>query len=94
MKNLQALLKEYDVDINDVRWYLSFDLANRMLEHVNEPVELANWVSSGRLEADMYNMEEKWIRNRQEELERGLRDEAQVREELEAVQAARVKRPR
>ena len=92
--NLKALLKEYDVDINDIRWFLSFDLATRMIEHAEQPVELATWISSGRLEADMYNMEEKWLRNRQEELDRGLRDEAQIREELEAVQAAKVKRPR
>ena len=92
--NVKALLEEYDLDINDVRWFLSHELAGRMLEHQDTPVDLAMWISSGRLESEMYDMEENWLSNRQEELNRGLRDEPSIRQELERVQAAKVKRPR
>ena len=49
-------MREYSVELSDVRWYLSYKTAERLLTYKDDLKGLTHLVWSGRLEADMYNM--------------------------------------
>lgn len=87
-----SLLEEYDLSIDDIRWYLSRRVADSLLSHADTPRALVERIWSGRLEAELYNMEESFIHQLQEELERGLTDEQAVREHLERARMLKVQR--
>lgn len=86
------LLEEYSIEIDDVRWYLSRDLTRRMLSYSEEDMELTRIIWSGKLESELYNMEEKYSESIEEQLESGLIDEVQVREILSEMLAEKRKR--
>ncbi len=79
------LLEEFDIELTDLRWFLSIELADRLLTYHQEPLELAELIWKGSLESDMYDMEEKFIRDSQDLIDRGLLDEARIREQLSQV---------
>jgi hypothetical protein len=88
------LLDEYDLTIDDVRWYLSVVLAERLLMYEDKPEELAHFVWSGRLADELYDMEERYLASLQDQLDRELTDEPHVREILAEMEAAKTKRRR
>lgn len=87
-------MKEYDFSIDDIRWYLSVNTAERLLTYAEHPEELARLVWSGGLEKDLYDMEERYLRDLQSDLDRSLTDEAHVRQILNDVAHQKAKRRR
>ncbi len=83
------LLEEFDIELTDLRWFLSMELADRTLTYQQDPLELAELIWKGTIESDMYDMEEKFIRDSQDLIDRGLLDEARIREQLSQVIRAR-----
>ncbi len=79
---MEELLKEYGLEINDVRRYLSYLLAGRLREMAGMAKDLEDFIQSGKLGDELYNMEEAYLRKLQEEMEEGTLDETYVREEL------------
>lgn len=88
------LLDDYDLSIDDVRWYLSTVMAHRLLTYEERPEELAQFIWSGRLADELYNMEERYLASLQDQLDRELMDEPKVREILAEMEAAKRKRRR
>jgi hypothetical protein len=88
------LLEDYDLSIDDVRWYLSTIMAHRLLTYEERPEELGQFIWSGRLADELYNMEERYLASLQDQLDRELMDESKVRETLAEVEAAKRKRRR
>ncbi|MBN1834223.1 MAG: hypothetical protein JW820_00160 [Spirochaetales bacterium] len=86
------MMTEYDLGIDDVRWHLASEQAERLLQYRDRPYELTRLVWSGALEAELYDMEERFLRNLQEELDRNLRDVTAVRNALRKVAASRQRR--
>jgi uncharacterized protein (UPF0548 family) len=86
---IRELLDEYDLDLTDIRWFLSLQMSERLLTYTEQPTELAELVWRGTLEADLYDMEERFLTESQDQLDRGLMDEARIREKLSAALAAR-----
>lgn len=80
--NINELLNEYDLSTNDIRWYLSKKLAYTLLEYRNDLMGLTKLIESGELEAILYNMEEKYLEDTQDLLNRDKIDEVNIREEL------------
>lgn len=76
---VRNVLKEYDIEVDDIRWYLSIQEAERLLTYADEPRELARLIQSGKIEADWYRMEERFSEELQERLERRECDETEVR---------------
>lgn len=74
------MLKEYSLELDDVRWFLSCDMVNRLIHRMEDFDELSKWIWSGELEAELYNMEEKFLAGLEDEYERGLKDESYIRE--------------
>jgi len=89
---ITALLEELDLSIDDVRWYLAVRETARLLALKDTPRELTRLLWSGQLEKELYDMEERWLRELEQALRRGRRDETTVRGELRQVARARGER--
>ena len=81
-KLLKELMKEYSLELADIRWLISHRLTISILSDSDTPEEITKRIWSGKLESDLYNMEEKFLEDIMLELERGLIDEAWVREQF------------
>lgn len=90
--NVTSLLEEYDLSLDDIRWYLSHNLARSLLSHTDNPGELVDRIWSGRLEAELYNMEESFLKRLSDELERGLTDLHSVRDLFERARMLKIQR--
>jgi hypothetical protein len=83
---LAGLLKERGLEVDDVRWYLSVLLAQRLLQHRESPSELVRLVWSGRLEAELYHMEERFLEELERKVSSGVADEHRVREIMSEIE--------
>lgn len=91
---LASLLEEYDLSLDDIRWYLASLITNSILENRDRPEEITRRIWSGALEAELYNMEEAYLKHTQEDLSRGLTDEQFVRDQFEQARLLKMRRPR
>ncbi len=90
--DVKRLIKEYNIELDDIRWYLSRLTALRLLEYRDRADELSRLVWSGKLEADLYRMEERFISELQEKLDARQTDESEIRKILAEIDAAKSKR--
>jgi hypothetical protein len=88
----QQLMEEYGFEIDDVRWYLSSVFAERLLSYKDDHIDLARFIWSGSLEKELYNMEESYLADLEDQFQRGLLDDVQLRAEFAEIEAARKKR--
>jgi hypothetical protein len=91
-KNVQSLFKEYSIELDDIRWYLSRQSAMRLLEYRDKLDDLSRLIWSGRLEADLYAMEERFVDELQEKLDKRRSDESEIRKLIAEIEAARTLR--
>ena len=54
---IRELLQEYDLEIDDVRWYLASTQADRILSYRESKRELIRLIWSGSLEGELYDMQ-------------------------------------
>ena len=85
-------MQEFDLEIDDIRWYLAAIQADRLLSYRENKRELIRLIWSGSLEGELYDMEERFLAELQNRLDRGSRDEVQVRSLLREIVASREKR--
>jgi hypothetical protein len=90
--SVSALLKEYDLTLDDIRWYLATRLTESLLSQREEPGELSRRIWSGSLESELYDMEERFLRDLQDEMDRGLIDQQHVREHPERARMLKIRR--
>jgi len=83
--NIKALMSEYNIEINDIRWYLSNNLAFTLKEMSGNLTELSQYIESGKLEEELYNIEERYINELQSLADRNQLDEVDVRETFNNV---------
>ena len=83
------IVDEYDIGIDDVRWYLSVREAERILTYKDSSTDLAVLIQSGRLEADWYRMEEHFLEELQNKLDKGRIDEPEIRKICGDIETAR-----
>ena len=81
-KLLQELMKEYSLELADIRWLISSRLTTSILSDSDTPAEIAKRIWSGKLESELYNMEEKFLEDIMLQLKRGLIDETWIREQF------------
>jgi hypothetical protein len=89
---VRELMRELDLEIDDIRWYLASQQAERLLQYRGQPAALTRLIWSGALEQELYNMEERFVEQLQRDLDRGLRDEVGLREIMGKAAAARAAR--
>ena len=81
-KLLKELMKEYSLEIADIRWLVSYRMTVSILSHSDSSEEITKMIWSGKLESELYNMEEKFLDDIMSQFERGLIDEAWIREQF------------
>lgn len=86
------IFAQQGLEIDDIRWYLASLLAHRLLGYRGRPEELVRLIWSGKLEAEMYNAEERFLAELDQKLERASADEQSIREVAREI--AREKRRR
>lgn len=90
---VEPLLEEYDLTVDDIRYYLAFKTAEELLSFEDNPLGLARMIWSGELESRLHNMADRFLEEQQEELRRNITDESRLREKLrEAVDVKRRRR--
>jgi hypothetical protein len=89
---VEEIAREYSIEIDDIRWYLSVMKANQLLEYRENPEELARQIWSKKLEDELYRFEEGFLSDLQEDLNRHIVDESKVREVFLEILAFRRKR--
>lgn len=90
--SLKELLKEYDLEVDDIRWYKSCITAQELLSYAEEQEELIQLIWSGRLSDNLHNMEENYLEELQDQLNREIMDEVSIREILADTYALKNKR--
>ncbi len=90
--NIQELLKEYNLEIDDVRWYLSNIMTERLLSNSNNPDEIIRYIWSGELNDELYNMEERYIQQLQDQKDENTLDESHIRDIMNDMDMMRRKR--
>jgi len=92
VSKVSELMRELDLEIDDIRWYLAGQQAERLLQYRGKLAALSRLIWSGALEKELYNMEERFVEQLQRDLDQGQRDEVGLREILGKVAAARADR--
>ncbi len=86
---VEQLMDEYGLSMNDIRWYLCSQITFGILELTKTPDEITAYLWSGKLEADLYNIEEKYIAALQEEMQKEIKTETEIRDIFSSVVARR-----
>lgn len=89
------LIKRFEregVEIDDIRWYLARKEAERLLTYRDDVESLVRLIHSGRLEADWYRMEERFLETLEEQLGRKVVDESEIDKIIGEVGEARAQR--
>lgn len=85
-------MKEYNLEIDDIRWYLSIIEAEKLLGFPRDRKELIRYIWSGELENNLYNMEERYIETIQEQMDRNITDESDIRNIFKEAEMASLRR--
>ncbi len=89
---ITALLEELDLSLDDIRWFLAVRQTERLLNLKDTPLEITRLLWSGALEGELYGMEERFLADQNEALQRGRKDETAMRQLLAEVAQARARR--
>ncbi|MFP4114198.1 MAG: hypothetical protein ACOC2Y_08095 [Spirochaetota bacterium] len=90
--SVSTLREEYDLSLDDIRWYLATRITDSLLSQRETPHEITHRVWSGSLEAELYQMEERFLRDLQDELDRNLIDDQIVREHFDKARILKIRR--
>ncbi|MDC7225817.1 MAG: hypothetical protein PQJ61_03515 [Spirochaetales bacterium] len=90
--SLEKLMDEYDLEIDDIRWYKSFITSQELLSYSENVDDLVQLIWSGKLASRLYNMEEAYAEELQDQINRGVIDETGIREILADAYALKNKR--
>lgn len=89
---ISDLMKEYSIEINDIRWFLANNLTLTILELAKEQNKLSIYIESGKLEVDLYNMEDNYLEELQDLSDRNKIDDVNVREIFNSIVMLKRKR--
>ncbi len=90
--NIKLLLEEYNLELDDVRWYLSEVMTQRISSMYHSPEELIRFIWSGELSDELYNMEERYLQDLQIQIDENTLDESHLRDTLSEMEASRRRR--
>ncbi len=90
--NIKQLMKEYCLEIDDIRWYLSIIEAENLINKSHDKDQLIRYIWSGELADNLYNMEEIYLDSLQEQIERNITDESNIRDFFAEAEIASLKR--
>ncbi|MBI9098192.1 MAG: hypothetical protein JEY91_06925 [Spirochaetaceae bacterium] len=91
---VNELMKEYNLEIDDIRWYLSIIEAEKLLNFPQDRKELIRYIWSGELADNLYNMEENYLNALQDQMDRNITDESNIRDFFKDAEILSRKRKR
>lgn len=91
-KLVEELMKEYNLSIDDIRWYLSSMLMEKILSLKSSQEELTKYIWSGQLDTDLYNMEETYLNEIEDSFASNRLDESSIREQFAEASALKCTR--
>lgn len=91
---IQHIIEEYNFEIDDIRWYLSELLCQKFLSYKGNEKELTRYIWSGELASALHEMEDRFVADLQDQMDRALSDEAMVREIMKEIEMSKIKRNR
>jgi hypothetical protein len=83
------LMEEYGLDLSDVRWFLCSRISYKIGEMQKAPRDITAYLWSGTLEGELYNIEERFLESLQEEFDRSIKSEAELRDIFSQIHAKR-----
>ena len=91
---IHELLDEYNLSTDDIRWSLCLRITESFIHTLENdgPEELTRTLWSGETGDSLYDMEERWIRDRGDRLNRAILDEGHLRDELSQMVLDRINR--
>ncbi|MEM5947772.1 hypothetical protein WKV44_04365 [Spirochaetia bacterium 38H-sp] len=90
--DIRTTLKQNNIEYDDIRWYLSLNLAMQLLQYKDKEEELAKLIWSGKLEDKLYDMTETFLSMLEQKKEEGRLDEPALREIISEINLAKDKR--
>ena len=94
LMTIHELLEEYNLTTDDIRWSLCRQFSESIIHTLSRkgPEELIRELWSGETGDMLYDMEERWIRDRADRLKRSILDEGHLRDELSLMVLDRINR--
>ena len=91
---IHELLDEYNLATDDIRWSLSLRITESIIHKIeNEEADsLTRAIWSGEIGDQLYDMEERWVRDRGDRLNRTILDEGHLRDELSQMVLDKINR--
>jgi hypothetical protein len=91
---IHELLDEYNLEPDDIRWSLCLRLTESIVQklEIEGPEAVSRDLWSGKIGDDLYDMEERWTRDRGDRLNRSILDEGHLRDELSKISLDRINR--
>lgn len=85
--NCEKLMEEFGLEVDDVRWFLSAGIAGRIRTLPEN--ELACYIWSGKLEAELYDMADRFLNDLTGKLKNARMSEAEVRAVFREIEKIR-----
>ncbi|WP_028973605.1 hypothetical protein [Spirochaeta cellobiosiphila] len=90
---IRELIEEFEITIDDIRWYLSHNMMTKIKEYItSDPYLLVEYISKGRLEIDLYDMVDKFQVELEEDYQKGYLDESYIRDIFQEILQLKSKR--
>jgi len=91
---IHELLDEYNLATDDIRWSLCLRMTESIRNKLENggPEELTRDLWSGNTGDELYDMEERWTRDRGDRLNRAILDEGHLRDELSRMALDKINR--
>ncbi|MDA3851457.1 MAG: hypothetical protein PF447_09310, partial [Spirochaetaceae bacterium] len=77
---------------DDVRWYLSHYLVQKIQSLLFDPNEVVRYIWSGEMEGFLYNMEENFLNDLEDQHHRNIIDETNIRSTFQEILVLKKKR--
>ena len=89
---MQALMEEYGLEIDDVRWLLSVQLTEELMSFQTKQWQLIEEIWSGRLGDRLFQLEEHFLEDTERQLTTGQTEEGKVRDFFAEARASKRRR--
>lgn len=89
---MQSLMDEYNLDIDDIRWYLSVQLTEELMAYYARQWNLIEEIWSGRLGDRLFHLEEQFLEDTERLWNSGQSEEGKIRDIFAAVRASKRRR--
>lgn len=85
-------MDEYNLEIDDIRWYLSVQMTEEIMNYQTTQWRLIEEIWSGRLGDQLFRLEEKFMEDHERLWNSGQAEEGKIRDIFAAVRASKRRR--